>query len=914
MKKEGNSFTKLITLLLIITIVSPIFIVLLNGLTWLGVIVSENQGPTDLPTISTSTINFTSEFALVNESGNDVPLILAQNISQTQTIDTPSVKLGNLKYYDVTVNTSNWDIKKTNLTVSNLNAENISEYIENYPEEVIGNQLSAGSLFFHDAVVAAMSIRISTDVRLTNLSFFIQDVSSVNRTWSVTIFNSTLFMYYGLIPHPDRNITRQFSIEIPSDKSHAHWDTFDTQDVVLEVNSSRTYVDQKGYAYYFAVIEMQAESTNTKYTYFANDTTNEDGGFAWYGVKTKPLFGAHYIIPYYLAGDLCMKIGMSPVHEPPSVDDLGMKVINPEIDEAVNVTVESGRADAMLNIYNYSNRLSILACQNFTIDTPGKIRNITLYMKVTGQIQSPISLLIMPPNATKDGPDMGNSPGDFAVRIIDISDPWAINLEPGSPDFIGWHSFVFSEAIQLEPGMYWWVLSVNTNNSSQGNATIYGNSSSTSDSWALNNTFDSNSGVWDWKYSERLSGTFACIYGFLEGYEFLNFTNNSWESNATLNPDSNGFYTFKIISKWLGSISFDSTAFCRIQREQNATTRFEANVEWDFINWTVSTRTLFPFNTIDSQDLMNLTLPLWNITRVQNGPSIYDDWVLFTTTENQTLQVRNASSGEWTIIANHTNPYCEIGKYQKSGSDWEPVTNGTIFENYGFNMTLKSQSTGEARIIGLYPEPNNFTTFELTNNYPVGVSSSLDNLDFYWNPEEDPLVIGGTYQFLAYWKNGTHAAITNFTFFILPNPTNLTLITSFSRNPYVNDTSQSIIVLYNESRRAENISGAIIVAKLDNISLDWEDIYFKSQLEEDQGKYRIYLNTTGLAPGVYTLTAYAFKQGYENVSLTPIQITVDPLPTILTTFISNITQYEREQITVTVSFKDTFHDAAIDWG
>ncbi|MHA1783855.1 MAG: hypothetical protein ACTSVE_01525, partial [Candidatus Helarchaeota archaeon] len=201
----------------------------------------------------------------------------------------------------------------------------------------------------------------------------------------------------------------------------------------------------------------------------------------------------------------------------------------------------------------------------------------------------------------------------------------------------------------------------------------------------------------------------------------------------------------------------------------------------------------------------------------------------------------------------------------------------------------------------------NFTTFSLENN------SISSNTSFYWHPSDNPLSIGGTYNFLAYWTNGTESSICTIDFLLLPNPTNLTIISNVSRNPFVNDTSQMITVFYNESNRNYNITSAYINATLNGLQQSWEDVYLRTFDTADKGKYLVKINTTGFSAGTYYLNISATKDGYEMAEILSIPIQVDPVPTTIVSTKLNITQYEKESISLTISFKDTYHEKDIDW-
>lgn len=857
--------------------------------------------------VTGKSINLTSTTGIVNETGDSLPIILAQNISQSMIIDNPVRIIGDTKYFNMPINTSspNWQISSTNISISDLGADNVSYYVENYPEEVASNQN------FWD-VLCAQEFKISTDVRISNFSFFIQDGEALagNRYWSVAILNSTRSVLTNFITYPALNLTNEVIKQVmPTTKTQAHWETFDMGDV--RINASDTYIDPQGYAHFFAVIKMQASLIPSKYTYLANDQTNGDAGAAWAGI----MFGPFPLFVSFIEGDFCLQVGMSPVNDPPSIADLGIKIVNPLPLPFVNETNEYGfqKQDGVV-AFNLSPTVAMTPCQNFTLTETGRVKNITLYLKVQSQMFAPLMAVIMKSNATNTGPDIGSTVAEFDQNLVDFSDYFVTNLAPGEPDFVGWHTFTFLDPPQLDAGMYWWAMLAITNGTTNGNVTLYGNDTAPlKNVWSLNNTLEITGGVnVGWQNTQKVDYTYACVVGVTYGEGFLEFTNNSWVNDTRWTPDAQGIYTFELISKWLGGISFNASAFCLIISETTAVTQFLANEEWNYALWNATCTADFPFPSVDDQDIINATIPFWNLTGIFRDSILHADWTTSISNGNRTLQVRNATSGNWRIDANTTTLSSEVVHLKKEGIQYNPATNGTIFDDYRFNVSITGQTSGNIRVVGLYPYPNNFTTFELSQSI-AGPGPELHNVSFDWQPSIDPLAIGGTYRFLMLWENGSFAAINNYTFEILPNPTNLTLIQNVARNPYVNDTTQSITVLYNETRRTENVSGAIIGATLAGKPLDWEDVYFRTQNQPDRGKYRIEINTTGLSTGSYSLEAWAYKPGYENQSMTSILIQVEPVPTNLTSLKQNYTTLQDEEITLTVSYTDLFHVAPIDW-
>ncbi|MHA1749604.1 MAG: hypothetical protein ACTSYF_13295, partial [Promethearchaeota archaeon] len=695
-------------------------------------------------------LTHTSDSGIISDDGNNLFTIVDENISETISFNAPDRVIDNLKYFDLDINTSFWNITTTNLTFSDFDAKNTTFVIEDYPDKVLDNSHPVAS---HR--LAAMSFKIATICRLKNISLFVQDANPT-KSWNITVFNATRGLETNFLVAPSRS-TGISIVKNISTSPQAHWESFDFNDEIL--NMTNTYVDNDGFAYYFVIISYPiATFLDFRFLYYSDDEVPVDDGYAYEGLA----FSGGYRTFEYLEGDICTKMGLAPNNTNPTAAEVGLSLKNPQPLIFENITQLGSHSQAILDVWNSSESFHYMASQNFTMADVGKVQNISLYLNQTGNFTDPIALIIVKSNSTNTGPDLGNDSSEFSSNILTASNPWVV--EPGT-SFQGWYNFSFSDSPYLEKDtMYWWLLSASNNVS--GNVTVYGEVADTS-LYSLNVTLlhtDS-----DWNYTgTKMNYNFSCKLGIRYGYEYYDLS-DSWYNGSLYTPDLEGKYTFILKSKWYGELFFNTTYFCRIENQSMlASTTFHGTSTSSIISWNITCNVELPLISADDLNILNISIPNWNITSVYNGSSSvnYTNWRILTVNKKRFLIINNITTNIWTITGNSTNVESFLTIEKQTNTVFSIAENATIYDTIRINMSLPNQNNGTAYLSGLFPYPNNFTTFSLENN------SISSNTSFYWHPSDNPLSIGGTYNFLAYWTNGTESSICTIDFLLLPNPTN----------------------------------------------------------------------------------------------------------------------------------------------
>ncbi len=436
------------------------------------------------------------------------------------------------------------------------------------------------------------------------------------------------------------------------------------------------------------------------------------------------------------------------------------------------------------------------------------------------------------------------------------------------------------------------------------NVTLYGAPDATGNSAVALNITATDTGSGIEFQTEILPYDFATIIGFQPGKEFFNVS-QSWLYDTHLKPDRFGEFHFQILTRWLGPTSFNVTYIIELENNQFIEPLYHAIYQQETIWWNLSIQPTFPVTLLGK--IINVTIPLdWNVFNVTKNGQDHgaSNWSLNLIENKRVISIRNASDDRWTLWCNSTKYSTDFTIKKLIQGQYQPAVNATVYDRLQVNITIANQTDGHCYLTVFYP--NGESTFK--NQTKI----TMENTNLSWFPENDSAATGGNYTFVVHWSNGTEVGYNRQYFLFTPIPANFTL-TSGLPSPYVNDTSRSVIVHYNDSRGV-NIAGATISANLNGISLEWEDIFSKTLITQDRGLYRVKLNTIGLNSGQnYNLSMWAYKEGYENITLMLGNITVLPVPTSLLPNIENITQYEGELISFSCSFKDTFHGLDIDW-
>ncbi|MBD3230856.1 MAG: hypothetical protein GF329_21945 [Candidatus Lokiarchaeota archaeon] len=558
-----------------------------------------------------------------------------------------------------------------------------------------------------------------------------------------------------------------------------------------------------------------------------------------------------------------------------------------------NYTIENQSSETCGYLRNLTgiNDEYVMVAQNFTIPEHGAIlNNITLKLNSSRNL-IPLILLIFNDNGTKNGPSMEGGP------IIDLLDYALINKNT--------YTFQFEYSNGLDAGNYWWgLLALPNTTDPANNVSIYG----------INDTFSENNAV-------ALNTTFNVSHGVISTVQEIPFDyfcdigwqappKGIWTNDTRLSPGGDEKNHYSIKTRWMGSVSFNLSVFNTIESTSRALTEYSFNNENEnYVNWNLSLEIEVPSNFRET--LINVSKPIdWKTIEVFNGTQLYSNY--FTPTENKSVIIKNIDNGTWKIKARSNNYDGMINLYKEDDTDYVPTSEIKIYDELRINITAENQSSGIVKLGIFYPYPNNFTFYETEKSL-----NQDGNATFDWNPENDPLAIGGVYHIVSEWNNGTQISFQSCKLFISPTPTNLTVITNLSRFPYIDDSTQEIIIKFNDSIRGSKISNGIINATIlgpKSKSLEWTNLYSITQNESKKGLYRIKIDTYGLPINdSYSLEIRADSPGYEKGIIHDLPLEVKPVPVELNPEVNKITQYIDEYINFKCSFKDTFHKKDIDW-
>ncbi len=804
--------------------------------------------------------------------GNDIPIGLYANITDTNTIGTPYLETTGYKYFDLPLDTDYLNVTDTNLTFSGVTAKNATVVIEDYPEGFVAN---AHTVIPFLQLFVMMSFKIATPCKLKNLELFVQAVD-IAATWTIFIYNATRDLDQDLLLIP-QNWTGYSITQTATDAiigPAAHWQNFTFPDV--ELNMSNTYVDSKGFAHYFFMVQLpiwDGLDTSLALLYYAFDKDYPGNSYS---------YGATIGYFEYQPMDACMKLEFAPLSSNPTPSEVGLSIVNPNRPPQTNLTVESDFSIPVAASYNFTNGGQVLA-QNFTLNDYGTIQSIMLNLECFDVTE--ISLVgIFPANGTEPLWD--------ANYLLDLNTSFYI---PNGTK--GWYNFTMADLPNLPAGEYWWVLSVQ----SAGNLTLYGSNDTLGNNAIALNITAMVVPVTN-VTSEEIPYDFATIIYFQPGKEFFNISKD-WTSDTRFLPDIFGDLHFQVFTRWFGDTAFNMTYNIELENNFLSSPYYSANFSDSVIWWNISINPTFPSTPLGK--VINVTIPSdWVVNTVTVNGSDYTNWSLLVNGNRNILQIFNASNGYWVIICNSTIYPVDYFIEKIIGPQFQSANNATIYDRLRVNVTIANQTNGMCSLSIFYPDGE--SSFE--NQTQITSETAI----LSWYPENDSAATGGNYTFLVYWVNGTEVGFNRQYFWFTPIPSNLTLETGLP-TPYVNDTTRSLLIRYNDTRGV-NITGATLSASLDGITLEWEDLFSKSLDPQDEGLYRIKLNTTGLNSGQnYPLNLWAFRDGYENVTLQTQQVSVLPVPTNLVTNVGNITEYADEGITFSCSFKDIFHGVDIDW-
>jgi hypothetical protein len=551
-----------------------------------------------------------------------------------------------------------------------------------------------------------------------------------------------------------------------------------------------------------------------------------------------------------------------------------------------NLTIEDNSSEECAILKNVSSTIEnyTWVLQNFTVLGKGGIlNNITLKLN-SSHNAIPLNLIIYKANATNNGPDFYNP-------IV-----YKLNFAFTNKN---WYTFDFDYSNGLDGGMYFWALLAYTNKTQ--NITVYG----VNDSYNGNQALALNGTVSDIgpNYKE-LPLDYTCIIGLQPT------PTGQWINDTKLYPEDDGKNHYAIKTRWMGSMSFELNITNTVETFLRTDTEYIFDAYNDnHVFWNISLDINIPSSFRESN--INISKPKdWKVNRILNDTQEYSNFEV--AQNNLTIAIFEIENGTWIIESKSDNYEADIEIYKEQGLNLIPTSEINIFDNVTINATIKNQSTGEVRLAIFYPYPNNFTFYE--DNMAL---DQFGNSTFSWIPENDPLAIGGIYSIGIEWNNGTEVAFQTTFLLILPNPTNLTVVNNYSRYPYVDDSTQRIIVKYNDSVRGTNIEGAVINATIKGFktkSVEWDDLYSITQNESNRGLYRIKIDSSGLPINEnYYIEIEARKMGYDQVSTQHLPLRIDPVPVQLNPSVSTITQYIDENINFRCSFKDIFHNIDIDW-
>ena len=806
--------------------------------------------------------------------GNTIKTGFYANVTNTIRINTPFKEEPGYKYFNLPINTNYQNISQTNLTFSGITAKNSLQIIEDNPENFIAN-----AYYPSYPNVALMSIKIPSPCKLKQVSLFLQE-ANVTARWSIFIYNATRDLEEDLnvIPQSPTGVVITQPATNPVTSFAAHWQNFTFPNT--ELNMTSTYVDSRGFAYYFLVIVLPTYSVplTASVLYYSYDVGYVDGGFAYFYVYgLRPL--------EYEPWDYCMKVMLAPLSPTPTPSEVGLSVLNPCRPAHTTMQTEDNHSVPVEEARNVTTGFYVLS-QNFTLSDYGTINGIGLYIKCYKDIVACVVGIF---------PDNNSRPNWNANKLFDLN--MTLNLKDGTT---GWINFTMTELPNLPPGTYWWVLEVAA--SGNGNITLFGASDSFGDNAIALSTYATGDPV---RFiSNVLPYDFASIIYYQPGREVYNVS-QSWISAGHLLPDILGYVTFQIVTRWLGDTAFNVTYTVELESNRYVEPFYLAYFNTNTIWWNITLVSSFPTTSLGK--IINLTLPLyWSVKNVTRNGQDHGriNWSVYQFTAFQILSIYRASDARWTIWCNKTSTTVNYIVEKLVGTQFQPASNATVYDRLRVNVTIPTQSNGICFITIFYPDGKSM----FKNQTSITTETTL----LYWYPENDSAATGGNYTFIVHWSNGTEVGFSRHYFFFTPIPTTLTLISSLP-SPYVNDNTKNITIWYSDSRGV-NITGATLFASLYGTALEWKDLYSLSLNPLKRGLYLIKLNTAGLnASQSYPLSVSAQKDGYNNVSLASQQILVRPVPTMLVTNVQNITQYQNQIISFSCSFKDNFHATGIDW-
>ncbi len=811
----------------------------------------------------------------ISGAGENIKTGFYANVTNTIKITTPVKEEPGYKYFNLPLNTNYQNISQTNLTFSGVTAKNSLQIIEDNPENFIANAYYP--LFTN---VALMSFKIPSPCKLKQISLFLQEIDE-DAQWIIQLYNATRDLSEDLNVVPDPNGYTGVSISQRATNNvttfAAHWQNFTFPNTQL--NMTNTYVDSRGFAYYFLAIALPIcyGETSVSLLYYSFDQGYVDDGYAYFFV-----YGLMSEVEY-LPADYCLKLLLAPLSLTPTPSDVCLSILNPSRPAPTSMHIEDNHSAAVAAARNTTTAFYLLA-QNFTLSDYGTINNIALYLKCYGDVLACVVGIF---------PDNNSRPNWDANELLDLN--MTLTLKAGTT---GWVNFTMNDLPNLPPGTYWWIIEV----ASRGNVTLFGASDSFGNSAIALNTFATGDPVQ--LTSNVLPYDFASIIYYQPGREVYNVS-KSWISAGHLLPDISGYVTYQIITRWLGNTAFNVTYTVELENnryfEPNYIVYFNTNMIW----WNITLVASFPTPAIGK--IINLTLPLnWSVNNVtrngQDHGSI--NWSIYQFPAFKILSIYRASETKWTIWCNMTATPLNYIVEKFVGTQFQPASNATVYDSLRFNINITSQNNGLCFLTIFYPDGKS----SFKNQTRITTETTL----LYWFPENDSAATGGNYTFIVHWTNGTKVGFNLQYFWFTPIPANISVISEFP-SPYVNDLTKSLTIRYNDSRGV-NIMGATLYTELNGNSLEWDDVYGRTLNIQDKGKYRIKLNTSGLtANQYYSLTGWIAKEGYVNTTISDIQILILPVPTLLIANVPNITEYQNEMISFSCSFKDVFHGTGIDW-
>ena len=311
----------------------------------------------------------------------------------------------------------------------------------------------------------------------------------------------------------------------------------------------------------------------------------------------------------------------------------------------------------------------------------------------------------------------------------------------------------------------------------------------------------------------------------------------------------NAQYKINLALKWILTIS----------KTQFFNSSFFLNQEWTYSRWNATQTVDFLMNALNSG--INISIPGWNIERVEWNGLVYSNWNVKPYPGYQKVTIFNASNGIWTVKCNSTNYVKNI--IVRRGVISTNIVNSTdtvnIYGNFRQRLT-----TGYANLT-IFPlsAANHKDSLRILGNTSIQFPS--------WTISDTATDNPGTFTLQVMWCNGTEVGLNSTRLNVLSIPTKLVHL---AHTGFV-ATGDSIYVAVNFSNRYNGapISGASLLVKNSTNDAAWPALF---QIIRDylNGTFSIEILTLGLSVGEYDFSINLSKPLYSSSEISGLSVTI----------------------------------------